>query len=325
MSGIRVGCLDVWDPEVRRVVGEVGAPRFACRFATSYDEAEQADIVRESEFLLVGWAAVSADLLRASNRLRMIHKWGIGVDRIDVEAVRAAGIPLAITAGANAAPVAELAIALTLAVYRRLLVADKAMREGRWLKAELRTSCFQIAGKTVGLLGFGNIGRMLARRLRGFEPRILYFDERRAEPALERDLGVEYRPLAEVVAEADILSLHLPLTEETRQIVDAAMIARMKRGAVLINTARGELVDESALYDALVSGHLLGAGLDAFADEPPPAGHPLFRLDNVVATPHCGGGVMDNVVNVARHAFGNMERFLDGQPINPADVVVAPR
>ena len=317
-----VACLDVWAPAVREVVRQTAPAELDLHFAKTYDDAEQFSLVEQAEFLLPGWAAVTEPMLAHAKKLRMIQKWGIGYDRIDVDAARRLGIPLAITAGSNAGPVAELAIALMLGVYRRLPYVDRAMRNGQWPKAEMRETCFQIAGKTVGLVGFGNIGRMLARRLRGFDARVIYFDARPADRELELALGASYVPLAELLAQSDIVSLHAPFTPQTAKMINAASIATMRDGAILINTARGELVDEQALYDALVSGKLRGAGLDAFDPEPPAADNPLLTLDQVVVTPHAGGGVFDNVENVARHALGNITRFLRGEPLAPADVVI---
>ena len=321
-----VACLDVWAPAVREVVSRVArelAPaELDLRFALSYDEAEQLALAEVADFLLPGWAAVTEPMLARAGRLRFVQKWGIGVDRIDVAALRRRGIGLSITAGANAGPVAELALALMLAVYRRIPYVNRSMRQGQWPKAEMRETCFQIKGKTVGLVGFGNIGRTLARRLSGFEAQVIYADTQAADPATEQALGVRRVGLAELLARSDIVSLHLPYSAQAGRLIDAAAIAAMKPGAVLINTARGELVDEAALYDALLTGQLRGAGLDAFDPEPPAASHPLFTLDQVVVTPHAGGGVFDNVEAVARHALGNLLRVLQGQALAPADVVI---
>ena len=320
----RVACLDVWAPSVRELVNSVApSALLELHFAASYDEAHQHELARDAEVLLPGWAAVSEAMLAQAPRVRLIQKWGIGVDRIDIEAVRRRGLPLAIAAGSNAAPVAELAVALMLAVYRRIIYVNRTMRQGRWPNAEMRESCFQIAGKTVGLVGFGNIGRMVARRLAGFDAQVIYFGGRAAEPEVEASLGVRRVTLAELLHSSDIVSLHAPATPQTARMIDAAAIAAMKDGAVLINTARGELVDEAALHAALVAGKLRGAGLDVFDPEPPAADNPLLRLDQVVVSPHAGGGVLDNVENVARHVLGNIVRFLQGQPLAPADVVVA--
>ena len=317
-----VACIDVWAPAVREVVRRVAPPELDLHFAQSYDEAEQLALIEKAEFILAGWAAVTGPMLAHAKKLRMIEKWGIGVDRIDVDAARRMKIPLAITAGSNAGPVAELAIGLMLGVYRRIAYVDRAMRQGNWPKAEMREVCYQLAGKTIGLAGFGNIGRMVARRLRGFDAHVLYFDARRAERETEIALAASYAPLEQILTESDIVSLHVPFIPQTAKMINTASIAKMKDGAVLINTARGELVDEVALYDALVSGKLRGAGLDAFDPEPPAADNPLLRLDQVVVTPHIGGAVFDNVENVARHAIGNILKFLGGEPLAQADVVV---
>jgi D-3-phosphoglycerate dehydrogenase len=318
-----VACLDVWAPAVREVVRRTAPPELDLHFATSYDEAEQMALVEGAEIILAGWAAVTAPMLAHAKRLRFIEKWGIGVDRIDVEAARGR-VSARDHRRLNAVPVAELTIGLILGVYRRLAQVDAALRRGVWLKAEMREIGYQICGKTVGLVGFGNIGRKVAQRLRGFDCRVVYYDERRADEAAEAALAATFVPLERLLAESDIVSLHAPLTPQTGKMINAALIARMKDGAVLINTARGELVDEKALYDALAAGKLRGAGLDAFDPEPPPKENPLFTLDQVIATPHTGGAVFDNVENVARHAIGNILRFLRGEPLAPADVVVVP-
>ncbi len=318
-----VACMDVWAPAVRAAVLRAAPPELELQFAASYDEADQLALVEPAEILLPGFAAVHAGTLARARKVRMIQKWGIGIDSIDLAAVRRHGVALAITAGSNAAPVAELAIALMLAVYRRIPYVNRVMRQGGWPTPEMRETCFQISGKTVGLVGFGNIGRMLARRLRGFDAQIVYFDLHRADAATEAALQARYLPLAELLQCSDIVSLHAPLTAQTAHLVNATSIATMKDGAVLINTARGGLVDEQALYQALASGKLRGAGLDAFDPEPPAIDNPLLSLDQVVVTPHAGGGVLDNVENVARHAFGNILRFLRAEPLAAADLVIA--
>ena len=317
-----VACLDVWAPAVRQVVQRVAPPELDLHFATSYDDAEQMALVRNAEVIFAGWAAVTRPMLEHAHKLRMIEKWGIGVDRIDVEAARQLKIPVAITAGSNAAPVSELAVGLMLAVYRRIAHMDRSLRQGLWLKSEMRETCYQIAGKTVGLYGFGNIGRKVAQRLMGFECDIIYYDARRADIETEQRLRVRYVERDDLFAQSDILTLHAPFIPETAHVINARTIASMKDGAMLINTARGELVDEEALLQALLSGKLRGAGLDAFAIEPVEPGNPLLTLDQVVATPHIGGAVFDNVENVARHAIGNIMRVLNGEPLAPQDVIV---
>lgn len=317
-----VACLDVWAPAVRQVIQRVAPPELDLHFATSYDEAEQMALVREASIIFAGWAAVTRPMLEHAHKLRMIEKWGIGVDRIDIAAAREMKIPVAITSGSNAGAVSELAVGLMLAVYRRIAHVDRALRQGSWLKSEMRETCYQIAGKTVGIYGFGNIGRKVAQRLMGFDCRIIYVDAHRADEATEKKLNAQYVDSATLFAHSDIVTLHAPFIPATAHVVNAQSMASMKDGAVIINTARGELVDEDALLQALLSGKLLGAGLDAFAVEPVVADHPLLKLDQVVLTPHIGGAVFDNVENVACHAIGNIMRVLNGQPLAPEDVIV---
>jgi phosphoglycerate dehydrogenase-like enzyme len=179
-------------------------------------------------------------------------------------------------------------------------------------------------GKTVGLFGFGNIARFVAKRLKGFDVKIIYHSRRRVDPEIEAQFEAHYVDFDTLLAQSDLLSLHAPLTPETRQLFNAATFSKMKRSAILINTARGELVDETDLIHALTTGHLSGAGLDTFCGEPPSANNPLFHMDQVVATPHSAGGVFDNVPHIVGHMFRNIKKFHQCQDLDAADIVVAP-
>lgn len=322
MEKWKVSCLEAWDEDVKRIVLDVAPPEFVVTFANSYEPAEQYALGIQGDFILTGWATVPAKMIEDAPRLRLIHKWGAGYEKIDLDAARKRGIPVLIAAGANASPVAEHAIALMLAVYRRIPYVDKALRNGQWLKQDMRSVCRQIKGKTIGLLGLGNIGRQVARKTAGLEVKVIYFDVRRADSATEAALDLEYASLDDLLARADILSIHVPLLDSTRNLVNAAAIAKMNDGAVIINTSRGGVVDEAALYDALVSGKLFGAGLDTHTKEPPDPGNPLFGLDQVVVTPHTGAVVVDNVADVTVHVFENFQRLLRGEPLPAEDRVV---
>jgi D-3-phosphoglycerate dehydrogenase len=293
--------------------------------ARAADAAERLALARDATVLVGGIAPIPAGLIEVAGGLRLIHKWGIGVDKIDLDAARARGVPVAITAGANAAPVAEFTLLLMLAVLRRLPHRQAQLRAGGWHEArrEARVQSRQLRGQRVGLIGLGAIGREVARRLRAFEAEVRYFDVRRPDPAEEAALGVRYRELDALVEEVDIVSLHVPATPATRHLLSRERIGRLRPGAVVINTARGELVDEAALAEALESGRLAGAGIDVYAGEPPAPDHPLLAVlaPGLVLAPHLAGSVFDNVGNVARHVFGNVQRVLAGQPIPAADLV----
>lgn len=319
---LRVACLDVWPEEVRQVVRQAAPDGFEVAFAESYDEAEQHELVAGADFVMAGWPAVPGRAIAAAPRLKLIQKWGVGYDKIDLDAARSRGIPVAITAGANAPAVAEHAVGLMLAVYRHIPRVDSAARRGVWLKGEMRAVSHLLLGKTVGILGFGHIGRAVARRLKGFGVSILCNDIREPRPEALRELGASHVGFDRLIEASDILTIHVPLDATTRGLVGRDAIARMRPGAVLINTARGGVVDEVALAEAVESGRLYGAGLDVFETEPLPADADLLRLERLVLTPHTGGVVFDIVDPVARHAFGNMQRVLAGEPLRAEDRVV---
>jgi D-3-phosphoglycerate dehydrogenase len=293
--------------------------------ATSNDPGDREALVKDAAFFVGGLSAIPGSLMDAAPGLRLIHKWGIGVDKIDLAGARARGIPVAITAGANAVPVAEFTLLLMLAVLRRLPVREAEFRSGEWHRprGDTRRDARQLRGKRVALVGLGNIGRQVAKRLQAFDVDVRYFDIRRPTPAEEQALGVRFQELDPLLGEADIVSLHVPYTRTTRGMLSRERIGRLRPGAIVINTARGEIVDETALAEALARGRLAGAGIDVFAGEPPPPDHPLLRVHapGLVLAPHLAGSVFDNVANVARHAFRNIERVLDGEPLPPADVV----
>jgi len=226
---------------------------------------------------------VTAALLEAAPRLRLVQKIGVGVNTIDLEACRARGIAVCNMPGTNSRAVAELTLGLLLAVLRRVAWLDRETRAGRgWaLPEDLADRLGELGGRRVGLLGMGAVPRLLAPVLTAMGAEPVYWS-RREKP----DAPARFLPLDELLATSDVVSLHLPLTAETAGFLSAERIARMKRGAILINTARGGLVDEPAILLALADGHLAGVGLDVFEREPVPADHPLLSRPEVVVTPH---------------------------------------
>lgn len=232
---------------------------------------------------IAGLDVIDRAALEAADRLKVIARYGVGIDNIDLAAAAEKSIVVTNTPLANASSVAELTIALMLALARSLPTLVAQTKAGQWP----RTIGLTLEGKTVGLIGLGAIGKQVARRLRCFGCRIVAYDPA-ADTAFAAAHGVELSSLDEVLRQADFLSLHVPLTSETRGMVNTQFLARMKPGAFLINTARGEIVDETALLEALQSGHLRGAALDVFSRQPPDPNHPLLALPQVIATPHCG-------------------------------------
>jgi glyoxylate reductase len=220
--------------------------------------------------------------------LRLVANYGVGYDGIDVEACKRRGVAVTNTPGVLDAATADLAFGLILATRRRIVEADALVRSGRWESgwAEGQILGDDVSGATLGIVGLGRIGREVARRARAFDMRVLYTQRRRRDPADERDEGVEYRALDALLSEAEVVTLHVPLTEETRDLLDARKLRLMRDGACLVNTARGQIVDEAALVEALLEGRIR-AGLDVFVHEPAVAAE-LLGLPNVVLTPHIG-------------------------------------
>jgi len=234
-----------------------------------------------------GATKVTRRLLDAAPQLRWVARAGAGLDNIDTAAASERGIGVLNVPGANAVAVAELVFGLLLALFRRIPEADAAMRRGGFDKIQGR----ELRGKTLAIVGLGKIGGAVARRARGFEMEVIGFDPV-VSAAQARELGVEAVTFEDLFPRADILTLHAPMLPETKGMVGAAQIARMPRGSVLVNAARGALVDEVALVEALRSGALSGAALDVYAEEPP-KGSPLLSMPNVVLTPHIGAATVE--------------------------------
>ena len=268
----------------------------------------------DASYIVLRTIQLPADIIEQMPNLRMIQRWGAGVDIIAVDTASARGIPVANVAGENSQTVAELTIGLLLAVYRRIVTIDNALRQGQWIKSSIDKRCFMISGKTVGIVGMGRIGRCVASMLLAFGANVQYCDPNITDEirAFERTHPVKAVSLDELLQTSDIVTLHLPLTPENHYIIGEGEIGRMKDGAVLLNVARGGLVDQAALYAALKSGKLLGAALDCYEQEPLPADSPLLELDNVVLSCHVGGNTADLALRLADRCPQNIRAYANG-------------
>ena len=261
---------------------------------------------------------VDAALLARAPRLRLVQVPGHGFDHVDVAACVAAGVPVCTVAssGAESHTVAELALLLAGAASRKVLAGDAMVRSGTWSKdPQSLMEIGELAGKTLGIVGYGRIGRELAKRARAFDMRVVYTDVVRSPDEDEP----EFLELEQLLGVSDVVSLHAPLTESTRHLINERTIARMKNGAVLVNTSRGPLVDADALAKALASGRLRAAAIDVFDPEPPPADSPLLQLDNVVLSPHMAGVTQESVLRIVAAALENIQRAARGE--EPHDLV----
>jgi phosphoglycerate dehydrogenase-like enzyme len=282
---------------------------------SGFDDEEFARLAADAEILVNARRRVDAGLLALAPRARFVQMIGIGRDSIDVAAVRAAGISAAYNPGVNAVGVAEQTLMLMLALVKRLPYSEQMTRAGRFATGEfIGVGLDDLADATVGLIGMGDIGQEVAKRLTPFGPRIVYNTRARREE-IESSLGVTWLPLPDLLQVSNIVSLHLPLTTGTHHLIGEAEFAAMPKGAYLINTGRGGLVDEAALRREIESRHLTGAALDVLEHEND-GGNPFADLPAVIVTPHVGGGSRGSVARMVERCAANIERFLAGEPVH---------
>jgi glyoxylate reductase len=253
-------------------------------------------------------------LLDALPTVKVVSNMAVGFDNIDVDACTRKGVVVCITPDVLTETTADFTWALMLAVARRVCEAAESVRAGTWRTWEpLGFLGRDLSGATLGIVGFGRIGRAVARRARGFDMRVLYTDKTRQSSEVERDLRATFVPLEQLLAESDIVTLHVPLTPETRKLIGARELALMKPRSILINTARGPVVDTEALVRALRTGHLWGAGLDVTDPEPLPADHPLLQCPNVIVTPHIASASETTRARMAELAAENLVAALQNR------------
>src|SRR5215475_3976919 len=250
---------------------------------------------------------VTKDALAAATNLRVVGRAGIGVDNIDVEAATKRGIVVMNTPGGNNVTTAEHALSLLLALARNIPQANASLKSGQWKREKFTGS--EICNKVLGVVGLGNIGSIVAERALGLKMQVLAYDPF-VSPETAAKLRVELGALDEIYARADFITVHTPMTKETRGLIGAAAFAKMKKGVRIINCARGGIVDEIALYQAIKDGVVAGAALDVFVEEPPPANHPLLQLDQVICTPHLGAATDEAQINVAIAIADQVANFL---------------
>jgi phosphoglycerate dehydrogenase-like enzyme len=273
-----------------------------------------AEAMREANYVLGFIFHLPDEAYLNAHRLKLIQVLSAGYDMVNIEGARKARVPICSNGGANSVAVAEHAIMLMLAVYRKLIAFHQNVTAGRWHSGIPRAvDIFEIDGKTIGLIGFGNIGEQVARRLKSFNARVIYYDSVRRDPGEEATLGVEYAALDSLLEAADVVSLHTALNDSTRGMIGREALARMKPKAILINTCRGEVVDEEALIEALKEGRLLGAGLDTLRKEPSDPANPILKLPNVVLTPHSAGPTADSFRKRFQNGYANIQRVANGE------------
>ena len=309
--------MEVVPPETAKIIASRLPPAFHLSFIEDYSDAATIAALNKVDFALVATHPLPAELIKAGSHLKMIQHQGVGFDKTDVKFARGLGIPVALCPEGTINGVAEHVFLLILAIYKQISQADMSVRMGEWRQFSMRANSFEIAGKKFGVLGLGRIGEAVVRRAGSFEADVSYFDINRRSEEDELALDVTYKPLLALLQDSDIISLHLPSTPETYHLINSNTLGHMRAGSILINTARGELVDQPALVNALQSGHLGGAGLDVFMKEPPDQDDPLLKIPNVVLTPHIAAGTRDALIAKMDAAFSNMVRVTRGeQPLH---------
>jgi phosphoglycerate dehydrogenase-like enzyme len=288
-------------PGYELVIVDPGTPQF-------YEAAVDA------EYYMGLARQMGGEFFRSAPKLKLVQLLSAGYDRVDVEAARKAKVPVSNNGGANAIAVAEHAIMLMLAVLKRLVFHHNNVVAGKWRVGDVSSATIhELAGRTLGIVGLGNIGKKVARRAAAFDMSVQYYDIARLGEDAEDALGVRFVLLDELLRTSDVVSLHVPLDETTRSMISTRELGLMKPSAIVVNTCRGPVVDETALHRALTEGGLAGAGLDVLVDEPPAAKHVLFGLPNVTLTPHSAGPTWENWRARFRNGFDNIQRVAAGR------------
>lgn len=278
------------------------------------DSAEFKAALPTAEFIVCyPHVKLSDAFYKSAPKMKLVQLLSAGYDAVDIEAARRAKVPVSNNGGANAISVAEHAMMLMLTVARRVVWQHASVSGGRWRGNGPPPAMYELYNKTLGIIGLGNIGKKVARRAQAFGMNIDYYDIARLTEDQEDQLGVKFRLLRELLKRSDFVSLHTPLNKSTTHLIGAAELALMKPTAIIVNTSRGPVIDETALHKHLEAKKIFGAGLDVFDQEPPPSNNPLFNLDNVVLTAHFAGPTSDNHVARFRNAFDNVERVKRGE------------
>ncbi len=283
----------------------------------SIDEASKECIIKKASgadyFIVGGRIKIDRDIINAAPQLKMIQRTGVGLDSLDIQLLKEKNIPIYVNEGINSQSVAEHAVMLILSVTKNLTNINTLLKSGIWKKHESGIRNFELKNKTIGLIGLGNIGILVSKMLRPFGINIIYYKRNRLYEKDEKNLGITYKTFQEVLEMSDIVSLHCPFTRETRKMIGAVQLSLMKKGSFIINTSRGKLIDEKALIENLKSGHIRGAGLDVYEQEPIPKENELLTLDNVILTPHISGITYESYKSMIQGAFNNIELFEQGK------------
>jgi D-3-phosphoglycerate dehydrogenase len=324
MDKIRVVDVSTFDEEIYwNIVSELFDPDWfdVVRAGKGASEEEICELVKDASIIMTDplhVQPVTRGIIEAADNLKLIQCYSIGFDDVDLEAAREKGVPVANAAGTLSRPIAEYTITVALYLLKSIEYAQSEILKGNWVQQQMLMGPempLELGVLTLGVLGAGSIGREVARLARGFGTRVIYHNRRNLPEEVERELGIEYASFDDLLTSSDVLSINVPLTEETRGMIGADEISRMKKGAVLVNTARGAVVDYHALAEALKSGHLRGAAVDVFENEPDVSDCPLLGLRNVILTPHSSAASPETPRRCMEKVAENLARFYEEKPL----------
>jgi phosphoglycerate dehydrogenase-like enzyme len=314
-------CMDKLSSKMKMLILKNVSDNIKVFFCESKEDTETH--IGTADVLITFTHGISKEWIEQAESCKFIQKLGAGVNNIDIMGASKKGIPISNTRGLNARSVAEHAVLMMLALYKHLITAhNNIVQQGIWLKTGLRDFSYELTNKKVGLIGVGNIGREVVKLLKGFGCEIFYYDVNRLSTEEESQLEIQYTDVDTLIESADVITLHVPLNKDTYHLINADNLGKMKSNAILINTCRGGVVDEEALYHVLTNRKILGAGFDVFEQEPIDSTHRFTPLDNVVLTPHIGGGTVEAMEKVIEKACNNINFFLSqGYYLDETDVV----
>ena len=318
MDRYKVVYLDFIPKEINDIYREYTPSGFEYITMESKEPQERLEKAKDADFYMMAGAKVDKAMIDLAPRLKLIHHQGVGFEKTDVEYATKKNIPVCTTPAGTIDNVAEHTVMLILSCMRQLVLADREMRKGNFPVWELRNTSYSLIGKTIGIIGFGRIGKSLAKRLLPFEVKILVYDKfAKLSSEEQKQHGVtQVNSMDELAVQSDVISVHMPLTpEDTGYINTQSLFGKMKRTGVFINTARGQLVNEKDLFEVLKSKRIAAAGIDVFEKEPTDAANPLLALDNIIVSPHIAGGTRDAQIERAKFMFGNIKNFLEGRPL----------
>lgn len=317
MAGAKVVFFTNLDPELRQVVVDKALPGMdVTAAAADLDDDGKIELVQDADFIMLFPGRISDRVLQAAKKCKLIQLLSAGYDEMNLPLADDLGVAVANNGGANRVAVAEHTRMLMIACHRRMMVYANDVKAGLWKQEQNRKiDVFELEGKTLGIIGMGNIGQQVAKRARAFDMELQYNDKYHPlTPTQEDTLGLRAVPVQELLKTSDVVSLHVPLTKETHGMIGQNELSQMKPSAVIINTSRGGVINEAALAQALSSGAIAAAGMDVMEHEPPDPNDPLLRLDNLIITPHTAGPTLESIPKRAANSFENIQRVMNGEP-----------